>query len=281
MRREFAALLQKLAAEQPLVLMIDDVHWADPSTIDLLAYLAGRVAAWRVLILVTCRPAELMRMRHPFAQLKLLLQARGICHEMQLAPLSAGDTGRYIDIEFPGHSFPDQFARLIHDSAGGNPLIMVELLRHLRERGVVAQSDAGWALVEELPHFESDLPESVRSAIQRKIEQLDEPDRCLLSVAAVQGRNFDSAVLARILALDAAEAEERLVALERRHGLVRIVSEAELPDGAKMLCCCFVHALCQSILYASLTPSRRAALDAAVAVARHRGRNDDLILCVA
>jgi len=268
MPHEFAALLQRLAAEQPLVLFIDDVHWADAASVDLLAHLAGRVSAWRILIVVTCRPAELTRTRHPFAQLKLLLQARRVCRELRLAPLEARDTERYIAVEFAGHCFPEAFSRLVHESADGNPLFMVELLRHLRERGAIAQNDTGWALIEELPHFDCDLPESVRSAIQRKIDQLDDADRWLLSVAAVQGRQFDSAVLARILKLDAAAVEERLVALERHHGLARIVNEVQLPDGAKTLCCCFVHALCQSMLFASLTPSRRAALSAAVALAR-------------
>src|SRR5215510_15841304 len=100
--------------------------------------------------------------------------------------------------------------------------------------------------------------------IQRKIEQLDEADRWLLCAAAVQDRHFDSAVLAQVLGLDAAVVEERLVALERQHALARVVSEEELPDGARTLCCCFVHALYHSALYASLTPSRRAALSAAV-----------------
>src|SRR5262249_4803347 len=277
MPREFAALLQRLASERPLVLFIDDLHWADPSTVDLLAYLAGRLAPWRILILVTCRPAELTRTRHPFAQLKLLLQARGVCKEVRLAPLSRQDTEQYISLEFGRHRLPGEFARLVHDSTDGNPLFMVELLRHLRERGVIAETDAGWALVEELPHFDRDLPESIRSALQRKIDQLDDADRWLLSAAAVLGREFDSAVLARILDLDAAEVEERLVSLEQRHGLARIVKEAQLPDGAKMLCCCFVHALCQSILYASLTPSRRAALSAAVSSARHPGERCDVV----
>ena len=281
MPRELAALLCNLALDQPLVLFIDDLHWADSSTVDLLAYLAGRVGAWRVLILVTCRPAELTRTRHPFAQLKLLLQARGVCHELRLGPLGSEDTERYIALQFPGGCFPADFARLVHDSTDGNPLFMVELLRHLRERGVVAKTDAGWSLVEELPRFDRDLPESVRSAIQRKIEQLGDADRWLLSVAAVQGRQFDSAVLARVLGLDAVEVEERLVALEHRHGLARIVNEAQLPDGAKTLCCCFVHALCQSMLYASLTPSRRAALSAAVALARRRCDATYLARCAA
>src|SRR5258706_3008925 len=271
MPRELAALLHKLGEEQPLVLFIDDLHWADSSTIDLLAYVAARVAGWRVLLLVTFRPAELVRTRHPFAQLKLLLQARGVCRDLRLALLSKQDAERYIALEFEGHCFPSEFIRLIHDSADGNPLFMVELLRHLRERGVVARTDAGWGLVEELPRFDRDLPDSLRSALQRKIDQLDDADRCLLSVAAVQGRHFDSSVLARILGLDATEVEERLVAIERRHGLARIVSEAQLPDGANALCCCFVHALCQSMLYASLTPSRRAELSTAVTLARQRG----------
>src|SRR5262245_368307 len=264
MPREVAALLQELAREQPLVLFLDDLHWADPSTIDLLMYLAGRLAAWRVLIVATYRPADLRRTRHPFARLKLDLQARGVCRKLTLALLSVAETERYIGLEFAGHGFPADFARLVHDSTDGNPLFMVELLRDLRERGFIRQTDAGWALAEALPHFDRDLPESVRSMIQRKIEQLGEADRWLLCAAAVQGRHFDSAVLAQVLGLDAAVVEERLVALERQHALARVVSEEELPDGARTLCCCFVHALYHSALYASLTPSRRAALSAAV-----------------
>jgi len=264
MPREFASLLQELARAQPLVLFLDDLHWADASTIDLLMYLAGRLTAWRVLIVATYRPAELRRTRHPFAQLKLELQARGVCRKLTLALLSVADTERYIGLEFAGHRFPLDFARLVHDSTEGNPLFMVELLRDLRERGFVRQTDAGWALAEELPHFDRDLPESVSSMIRRKIGRLHEADRWLLCAAAVQGRHFDSAVLAQVLGLDAAVVEERLVALEQQHALARVVSEAELPDGARTLCCCFVHALYHSALYASLTPSRRAALSAAV-----------------
>src|SRR5262249_39078714 len=141
MPRELLALVQRLSDDRPLVLFIDDVHWADPSTIDALANLAGRVPRWRVLVVVTCRPADLTRTRLPFPQLNLLRQARGTCNELRLASLTAEDTGRYIELEFATHRFPDDFARLIHASADGNPLFMVHLLRHLCERGVVAKTD--------------------------------------------------------------------------------------------------------------------------------------------
>src|SRR5262245_41286308 len=79
-----------------------------------------------------------------------------------------------------------------------------------------------------------------------------------------------------MLGQDAAAVEERLVALERQHALARVVSEEELPDGARTLCCCFVHALYHSALYASLTPSHRAALSAAVsALTRIRNQGGD------
>src|SRR5262249_24864830 len=111
------------------------------------------------------------------------------------------------------------------------------------------------------------LPESVRGMIQRKIDQLGEDDRRLLVAATVQGYEFDSAVVARVLERDAAEVEERLDELDRVHACVRVVREQELPDRTLTLRYRFVHVLYQNALYGSLGPTRRAALSAAVAQA--------------
>ena len=103
--------------------------------------------------------------------------------------------------------------------------------------------------------------------IQRKIDQLGEEDRRLLVAASVQGSEFDSAVVAQALALDAADVEERLEGLERVHAFVRLVREHEFPDRTLTLRYRFVHVLYQNALYASLRPTRRASLSAAVAQA--------------
>src|SRR5207249_10816622 len=124
---------------------------------------------------------------------------------------------------FPEHRFPDALATLIHAKTEGNPLFMADLLRHLRDRQVLAQDQGRWVLAQSLPDLERELPESVRSMIERKIDQLGEEDRRLLVAASVQGYEFDAAVVAKALARDAAEVEEQLEGLERVHAFVHLV----------------------------------------------------------
>ena len=144
---------------------------------------------------------------------------------------------------------------------------MVDLLRYLRDRQVLALEQGRWTLGQSVPDLQRELPESVRSMIQRKIDQLGEDDRRLLVAASVQGYEFDSAVVARVLERDAAEVEERLDELDRVHALVRMVREQEFPDRTLTLRYRFVHVLYQNALYASLRPTRRASLSAAAAQA--------------
>ena len=103
--------------------------------------------------------------------------------------------------------------------------------------------------------------------IQRKIDQLDEVERRMLSTASAQGYEFDAAVVARALAMDPSDVEERLDTLERVQGFVRRVKELEFPDRTLTLRFRFVHVLYQNAFYASLTPARKMSSSAAVAEA--------------
>src|SRR5438093_13654679 len=97
------------------------------------------------------------------------------------------DTVRSLSFAFPGHDFDEELLPLIYKKTEGNPLFMADLLRFLRDRKVIAKENRGWTLVQSVLDLESEMPESVRSMIQRKIEQLSEQDRRLLIVASVQG----------------------------------------------------------------------------------------------
>ena len=266
-KRELATFLHGVTRQEPLILFFDDVHWTDASTVDLLAHLATRFDSTRILVVVTYRPSELFLSKHPFIGVKRDLQAHAACREIDIEFLSAGDVERYVTLEFPGNCFPREFAGLVHARTEGNPLFMVDLLRYLRDRKVIlkAEGDENWRLAQSLPDLSRDIPQSVSSVIERKIDQLSDRDREVLTAAAVQGYEFDSEALARALDADSVEIEEILDRLERIHAFVKRVSEDELPSGVPTVRYRFVHVLYQDALYGSLPPSRRVALSAALA----------------
>jgi predicted ATPase len=274
-KRELGVFLHEVSRQRPLVMFLDDIHWADPSSVDLLAFLGSRCSEWRLLLVLTYRPSDLLRSQHPFGSVKLELQGQGVCREIALPFLSRDDLAHYLSLAFVGHEFPAEFTAVLHARTEGNPLFMVDLLRYLRDRGVIVLDHGTWALARAVPDLQRELPESVRSMIQRKLNQLSTADRQLLMAASVQGPEFDSSVVARVLGREAAEVEERLDALEHVHALVRLVREQSFPDGALTLRCAFVHVLYQNALYASMQPTRKATWSAAAAEALlgHYGEN--------
>ncbi|HEY6403829.1 MAG TPA: protein kinase, partial [Blastocatellia bacterium] len=267
MKRELKAFFQELSLRQPVVLFIDDLHWSDISTIDLLAFLVSKFDQLRMLIVTTYRPSELLLARSPFVQVMLDFQSRGLRREIALVFFGRNEIERYLAVEFPGHNFPQEFPDFIQEKTEGSPLFMADLVRYLRDREVIHQEGGTWKLVEAIPDIGPELPESVRGMIRRKINQLDDGDLRLLMAASVQGREIDSAVLSQVLDIDSGQVEERLQALDEIHAFVRFVGEHELPDKTLTLRYRFVHGLYQNTLYDSLKHTRRAALSETTAAA--------------
>ena len=270
LKREIAAFVRRVSISHGLVLFFDDVHWSDLSTVDLVSYLASHFETTRLLIVATYRPDELRLSDHAFLRVKLDLQSRGLCKEFPLSFLNAEDIGAYLQLECPKHRFPDTLCELLHVRTEGNPLFVVDLVRYLRERGVITETEGVWTLSRSLSDIETDLPESIRSMIQRKIDRLDESDRRLLQAASVQGYDFNTATVSQALRLEPENVEDELQRLEEVHGLVRLLGEAQLPDGTFTVRYRFVHVLYQNALYERLTPTRRASWSAKVAGALER-----------
>ena len=260
MKRELGALLQEVSRQRPLVLFIDDLHWADVSTIDVLNYLAGRLADLRVMIVTNYRPSDMAIAKHPFLGVRSELLARGDFEELELRFLEVRDVERYLELQFPGHAFSPDFAAAIHAKTDGNPLFMADLVRYLHDTGGIVEESGRWVVARGMPDVPKDLPESVKGMIARNIERLDDRNRRLLLAASVQGHKFDSAVIAEAAEMDPAEVEERLETLERVHVFVTRGDEYEFPDRTLTLRYRFVHVLYQNVLYASLQPTRRATL---------------------
>jgi DNA-binding winged helix-turn-helix (wHTH) protein/predicted ATPase len=265
LKRELLTFFQDAGKRSPVVLFIDDLQWADVSTIDLLAYLGHRLDKLPLLVIVCYRGSEMVRGQNPFLGVLRELQGRGRGHEIPLAFLQPKEVGEYLDLAFPKHQFPAAFPRFIHEKTEGNPLFMADVLRDLRRREIIAETGGLFSLSKTVPDIEQDLPESVRSVVERKIAQLDESGRRLLAAASVQGYEFDSAVLAAATGMDIEKVEDALEFLERAYALVERRAEREMPDGTLSLRCRFVHGLYQNALAASLPPARRASLSLAIA----------------
>jgi predicted ATPase len=133
MVREICEALETLTAARPLLLVLEDLQWVDPATVDLLAALARRRGPAKLMLCATSRPMDEARTDHPLQALLPELLAHQLCHVMALEPLSEADVAAYLTAESSGASLPEGLAGLVYRHSEGNPLFMVAALDHLTQ----------------------------------------------------------------------------------------------------------------------------------------------------
>ncbi|HEY6546602.1 MAG TPA: AAA family ATPase, partial [Vicinamibacteria bacterium] len=273
MLREFGDVIDATSRDFPVLLIGEDLQWADPASVDLLRYLVGRLARARMLMILTLRDASLER-ANP-AMYRGLADLRPHFQEIRLGPLPGEAVASYVDGTFRPNRFPPDFKRLLEQRTEGHPLFLQSLSRFLMDRGDVVWDGKAFALSRPLEGGDVPAPENVRDMIRRSFEALDEGDRATLQNASVLGREFESAVLARVLEVDEADLEDRLLRLARNHRLLSKEGEEELADGTVTVRYRFAHSLYPETLYDDLATSRRQKLHRLAALAlveRHADR---------
>ncbi|MEY2398212.1 MAG: hypothetical protein QOJ00_1386 [Actinomycetota bacterium] len=246
------SMLTDMASSAPVVLVLDDLHWAEKSTVSLLRHLVGTLGAAQVLIVCTYRESDITAL-HPLSE--CLSALRREPNVERVAVLGLDENGVCALLEaMAGHELPEDGVELAHAvrrETGGNPFFTAEVLRHLAETGAVVQEETGrWVASKEL--FSIDLPESVREVVGQRVRRLGAPAHAVLTVASVIGRDFDLDLLARV----AEQSEDDVLASLEAAAESLIVSEVEGVSS----CFTFTHALFQRTLYDELSASRRARL---------------------
>jgi tetratricopeptide (TPR) repeat protein len=259
LKRELFTFVKHLTAVIPLVIAMDDLHWADTSTIELLAYLLTRPELSRLLIVCAYRQTEMALSAHPFVSIRYELIRRRICVELPIRLLNYEEVLRYLELVFPGSEFPPKFADAILARTNGNPLFLCELTRELVHRGAVCRQESRWVLNASVDSIRTALPVSVQAVIDRKVEQLDQTDRNLLAVASLQGLEFDSRLAAMAAGLGMTDAEHRLRRLESIHSLIVACIDDDPGAAIPAQRFAFVHLLYQEAFYGLMTPAGRAA----------------------
>ena len=257
-KRELASFVAHVTAALPLVIAIDDLHWADASTVEVLAYLLSRPNLTRVLLACAYRQTEMSLSAHPFVSVRHELVKRRLLVELPLRRLNREETAHYLDVVFPDNRFPGELAAVVQARSNGNPFFLSEIARDLIQRGAARRHDGQWHMEWSLDQVRHSLPVSIQSVIQRNIQLLDADDRLLMMAAALQGMEFDSRLTAIAVGCPVPDAEQRLTRLESVHSLITLIGESGPADVLPGQRYTFVHVLYQEAFYAAVTPARRA-----------------------
>jgi DNA-binding winged helix-turn-helix (wHTH) protein len=260
MLREVADALETITAESPMLLVFEDLHWADNSTIDLISVLARRRRAAKLVLIATYRPVDVLLAEHPLKALKQDLLVHHLCHEIALEPLNEAEIGEYLAAESKMARFPEGLARLLFRHSEGNPLFMVAALEHLKARKLIAEEDGNWKMNRAIEEIDVQAPDNLRQLIEGQIGHLNTEEQQSLEAASVMGTIFSSATAARAANLNTEAFESICGRLSRRHQIVRSLHPQQLAEGGVSETYGFVHALYREVLYESLSPGRKAKL---------------------
>ncbi len=265
MLREIGEALETIASEKPLLLVFEDLHWVDSSTVDLISALARRRAPAKVMLIGTYRPVDVTLAQHPLKGVKQDLLIHHLCHELALQPLEEADVAEYLAAESGGTAVPKGLAGLIYRHTEGNPLFMVVALDDMRDRGLIALENGVWQSKVPLEKIDLEAPESLRQMIELQIERLGEEEQRLLEVASVL-RKFSLSVTigAAVSNLEPDTVEKLLEGLARRHQMIRPAGFRDYKTGTS-LCYEFVHVLYREVLYRRIGPARKRKLHQSVA----------------
>ena len=260
MLREMAQALEALTAETPLVLLIEDLHWSDFSTLELISAVARRSEPARLLILGTCRPVEMLTHDHPLRTMKQELELHRYCEELRLRLLNEEDVRGYLTRRFATNG-PQRFvmfAPAIHKRTDGNPLFMVNVVDYLVDvRDVTSTREASPATkITGADHIE--VPRSVRQMIERNLERLKAEEQAVLEAASVAGVEFSAVTVAAGLERPRSEVEACCMGLSRREQFVVVKDPIARPDGTVVTSFRFLHALYQEVLYEGMPIGKRA-----------------------
>jgi predicted ATPase len=260
MLRELVEAVEAMTADRALVLVLEDLHWSDPSTVDLLARLVRRREPARLLVIGTYRPADVRASGHPLHALVQELCVRGHCQELTLAFLTQSALAEYLAARFPGAPLPAELAGLVHQRTDGNPLFITGLADSWIAEGLLVPAEGSWSLWGAPEELTAGVPGSLRQLIEQQLERLGPDEQEILEAASVVGREFSAALVAAVVGRDEDEAEKRCAALARQGGFLHARGAADWPDGTIASRYGFIHDLYQEVLYERVPAGRRARL---------------------
>ena len=257
MLREFCDLVEVLSADRPLAIVLEDLHWSDLATLDVLSRFARDERRASTLLLASYRPTDTIVGGHPVRRLHQDLEIHGRCSELRLDRLSRPEVERHLALRFGDEQLALALSEPLFRRTQGQPLFVASLLDYFVNQRVIFEVDGAWRLGSETAIAQDVVPGDLINMIMHRLDRLTEDERQLLEVASVAGAEFSTALIAAGLSRDPFETEQALDALARKDRTLVSSGESEWPDGTYSGTYAFHHILYQNVLYQRLTPARR------------------------
>jgi len=257
MVREICEALELLTAADPLALVLEDLHWADPSTLDLISALARRRGPCKLLLLGTYRPVDVILLQSPLKVLRQDLVMHKLCFEIALERLTEPDVAGYLAAEFPGE-LPEGLAELVYRHSEGNPLFMTAIVSDLLKRGLLVKEEGAGRLTARLTQIVPGVPETLQQMLEIQVERLSETEQRVLKSASVVGRRFSAWAVAAMLDSGVADAEDVCDSLTQRQQFLRPGRAAAVMGAAQSAHYEFRHSLYREALYRRIPEGQRA-----------------------
>jgi DNA-binding SARP family transcriptional activator/class 3 adenylate cyclase/alpha-beta hydrolase superfamily lysophospholipase len=271
MLREMTEALDAIAAEVPVVVVLEDLHWSDPSTLTLVDAIARRPDDERLMLVATSRSG---REGVEVGALARALRVRNLCTEIAIGPLTPTAVAEYLDVRLPGHQLPTDVSDDVALRTRGVPLFVEKLVDSWLEEGAVVPGEDGWTVTIPLERLRADVPESLRELIVERVRPLPQPLRDLLDAASVVGADFTAALVAAAVERPEEEVESQLDALAVDGSLIESRPNETWPDETITTAYAFAHELVVETLYGEIAAARRARLHDRIGTRLAEGRGD-------
>ena len=242
-------VLQEIARTKPLVLLLDDFHWADTASLQLLHHIAAEIRHHPILLLITYRQEELETDEdasvHPLVELIRRMSREDLGERMDLPRLGADEIARMLEFILKRTSLSNELQDMIFQETEGNPFFIQETLKWLRDEKMLVERRGVWLMARQVTR--PDIPERVYDVLIRRLDRLSEDQRELLQVAAVEGVQFRPDTLARVMDLNKIKLLRTLHRLEKTYQVISSVAGRYRFDHSKI----------RDVLYDEIPPELR------------------------
>jgi DNA-binding winged helix-turn-helix (wHTH) protein/predicted ATPase len=278
MLREMADAIEFLTTERTLVLILEDLHWADHSTIDLVARIAQRTEPARLLVLTTYRPSEAKARSHPVYAIAQQLKLRTCCREIPLGYLTVDGFEKYLQARFGG-VLSGAVAHRLHARTQGNPLFLTTVINSWIANRTLRNIDSVWSLSVDVEDLSFRVPDDLRQLIEQQVMELEADHQELIEAASAAGFRFCPAAICEALDRPAAEVESCAAAMARDGRFFAAAGAEEWPDGTVCESYQFRHSVYRDAVYERIPPGRRVRLHHQIGCRLeqgHRGNEDEI-----